>query len=69
MKLELDGATLSVEVDGPVDAPVILAWNGAMCTLRMWDLVVPMISDNFRMIRFDVRGIGESSAALDPETE
>jgi len=69
MDFEVEGGRLSIEVDGPTDAPAVLLWNGARCTLHMWDLVVPRLVDRFRLIRFDVRGTGTSTPAADPETQ
>ena len=63
MKIDVNGATLNVAVDGPAEAPPVLHWNGAMCALPMWDRVVERLSDRYRMVRFDVRGIGRSSAS------
>ena len=60
-KLDVNGATLHLAVDGPADGPAILLWNGAACTTHMWDRVVPQLSDHFRLIRFDVRGTGQST--------
>ncbi len=60
-RLDVRGATLHVEADGPLGAPAVLLWNGAACTTRMWDNVVPRLSDRFRVIRFDVRGTGQST--------
>jgi 3-oxoadipate enol-lactonase len=62
-RVPVDGATLHVEVDGPEGAPALLLWNGARCTTHMWDAVVPRLADRFRVIRFDVRGTGQSTAA------
>lgn len=65
MQIDSDGTSLHVEVDGdPRGAPLLL-WNGAGCTLRMWDLVVPRLAERHRLIRFDVRGTGESAPASD----
>ncbi len=69
MRIEVDGAMLNVAVDGAEDAPVVLTWNGAMCTLRMWDAVVPKLNDQFRMIRIDTRGVGQSTVTTDAESQ
>jgi pimeloyl-ACP methyl ester carboxylesterase len=66
IKVEVDGATLNVEVDGPDHGPNVLLWHGAGCTLRMWDFAVERLIDKFRFIRFDVRGIGLSSETENP---
>ena len=62
-RIEVDGAILHVETNGPKAAPAILMWNGAACTTHMWDKVVPQLSDRFFAIQFDVRGTGQSSPA------
>lgn len=66
MKLGVEGATLEVECAGNEAAPPVLMWHGAACTLRQWDHVVAELQDRFRLIRFDVRGAGQSSPAADP---
>ena len=68
MKIRIDDATLHVEADGPQEAPAVLLWHGANCTLRSWDLIVARLADRYRLIRFDVRGHGESAPARDPDT-
>ena len=37
MKIEVDGATLYVEVDGPESNPALLLWPPGRCTVRVWD--------------------------------
>ena len=69
MELKVDGATLNVEADGATDAPAVLLWHGAWCTLRMWDHVAEKLKDRFYLIRFDVRGVGLSSPTADPDTQ
>ncbi len=69
MKFNVNGAILNIEVDGPRAAPAILTWNGAMCTLRMWDPVVTRLRDRYRIVRIDTRGIGQSTATAVPEKE
>jgi 3-oxoadipate enol-lactonase len=69
VELAVEGATLNLEVDGPADAPAVLLWHGAGCTLRMWDHVVGMLADRYRLVRFDVRGVGQSTPTADPDTE
>ena len=68
-RLEVNGATLHVEVDGPAGAPALLLWNGATCTTHMWDNVVPELAERFRVIRFDVRGTGQSTPAATEEDQ
>lgn len=60
IRLPVSESTLHVEIDGADEAPALLLWNGAYCTTRMWDAVIPRLGDRFRVIRFDVRGTGQS---------
>ena len=66
MEIEVSGALIHYEEDGSKESPVVLLWNGASCTLRMWDFVVKELKDEYRFIRFDVRGTG-SSIYQDPD--
>ena len=67
MEIEVSGALIHYEEDGSKESPAVLLWNGASCTLRMWDFVVKELKDEYRFIRFDVRGTG-SSIYQDPDS-
>ena len=65
MRVTVDGARLEVEVSGDTEKPALLLWNGAGCSLRMWDEVVLLLKNYFRTIAFDIRGVGQSSPSED----
>ena len=69
MDVRVTGATLYVEVDGQDALPTLLLWQPGNCNLRVWDHLVPNLRSRFRVIRVDLRGLGRSSAAEDPETQ
>ncbi len=69
MKLDVGGAVVNYEAHGPSDAPPVLLWHGARCTLRQWDVVVANLADRYRLIRFDIRGCGLSSPTDDPASQ
>ena len=69
MKVEVEGATLHVEIDGDENNPALLLWPPGTCTVRTWDHLVPRLTERFRVVRIDIRGLGESSPAADPETQ
>lgn len=69
MEFEVKGAKLNIDVAGSAGKPAVLFWNGAACTLHMWDLVVSKLIGRFRVIRFDIRGTGASTPTEDPETQ
>ena len=61
MQLNVNGASLRVEVDGSPQQPALLLWPPGRCTLRVWDHLVPLLTERFRVLRVDVRGFGESA--------
>ncbi len=69
IRLVARGATLHVESDGKKGAPALLLWPGGSCTTRMWDHVIPELAERFQVLRFDIRGVGKSSPAEDPEAQ
>ncbi len=51
---------LNVVQDGEPDAPALLLVHGLAGSTAWWDSVVPMLARNFRLIRVDLRGHGNS---------
>ena len=60
MEIEVSGSIIHYEDDGLKELPPVLLWNGASCTLRMWDFIVEDLKTEYRFIRFDIRGTGSS---------
>lgn len=69
MKLEVDGATLHVEVDGDEDHPALLLWPPGRCTMRVWDHLIGRLAGRFHVVRMDPRGFGQSTPTADPDTQ
>ena len=55
--------TLHVAVDEGVGHPVILL-HGLASTSATWDMVVPLLRDNHRVISIDLLGFGKSAAPV-----
>lgn len=53
---------LAVHEQGNPDGPTLVLVHGWPDTHRLWDHVVPLLTDRFRVIRYDTRGAGRSSA-------
>ncbi|MFN8579587.1 MAG: 3-oxoadipate enol-lactonase [Gemmatimonadaceae bacterium] len=66
--LRVEGATLHYRVDGPDGAPVVVFSNSLGCDLRMWDAQAAVLTDRFRVVRYDTRGHGQSSPSDVPVT-
>ena len=54
------------QLDGPVDAPVLVLSNSLGTDLHMWDAQIPAFTEHFRVLRFDTRGHGKSLVTPGP---
>ncbi|WP_439154830.1 3-oxoadipate enol-lactonase [Yoonia sp.] len=70
MKINRDGVALNVRVDGvqDADAPTIMFANSLGTTLHLWDGVVPLLPAGLRIVRYDMRGHGQSDVPDAPYT-
>jgi 3-oxoadipate enol-lactonase len=53
-------------VEGPEGAEVVVLGNSLGSTLAMWDAVAGMLATRFRVVRYDLRGHGESRTPPGP---
>jgi 3-oxoadipate enol-lactonase len=63
-----DGCPIHVEVEGRDGAPVLMLSNSLGTTLAMWDEQVAPFTQDFRLIRYDRRGHGQSGVPKGPYT-
>jgi 3-oxoadipate enol-lactonase len=63
---KLADAQLFYELSGPEHAPVLALSNSLGTTHRMWDPQVAAFTRQFRLLRYDTRGHGQSSATPGP---
>jgi len=64
--LDLSDLRLHWREDGdPAGAPVVFA-HALGLDLRMWDAVIPLLPQGLRLIRYDLRGHGQSSVPPGP---
>jgi 3-oxoadipate enol-lactonase len=59
---ELNDAQLFYQWDGPEHAPVLVFSNSLGSTHRMWDPQLEAFTRHFRVLRYDGRGHGQSTA-------
>lgn len=55
-----DGTRIAVYEEGDPSGPPLVLVHGWPDSHVMWNGVVPLLSDRFRIIRYDNRGVGES---------
>jgi 3-oxoadipate enol-lactonase len=58
MKIKANGISINYEIEGK--GPDFVLIHGAGDNLNMWFNQVPVLSKNYRVIRFDVRGSGKT---------
>ena len=67
-KVNANGAELAVQIDGDSGKPWILVSNSLAADLTMWDDQIPLLTRTHRVLRYDTRGHGDSSAPEGPYT-
>jgi len=65
---DANGIRIHYELEGPTDAPVLAFSNSLGTNLRMWDAQADGLRDEFRILRYDTRGHGQTSAPTGPYT-
>lgn len=62
------GLTLNTQVDGPDGAPWLILSNSLGANLTMWDPQIDVLTQGFRVLRYDTRGHGASDTPPGPYT-
>lgn len=63
---ELKDGRIHYELAGPAMAPVLALSNSLGTNFSMWDPQIPELSKKWRLLRYDTRGHGQSSATKGP---
>jgi 3-oxoadipate enol-lactonase len=62
MKIKANGIAFNIDITGPDNAPWLIFSNSLATDLHMWDPQVAALKDEFRMLRYDQRGHGQTEA-------
>jgi len=62
IRVSVPGATLFAQVDGDAGKPWIILSNSLAADLTMWDDQIDFLTQSYRVIRYDTRGHGQSTA-------
>jgi 3-oxoadipate enol-lactonase len=65
-KVELNGARLFYTLSGKTDAPVLMMSNSLGTTLDMWQPQLGAMESRFHLLRYDMRGHGNSDLVEGP---
>lgn len=66
--LDVNGISVNYRIDGADNAPPLVLSNSLGTNLHMWDNQVVELAKRFRVIRYDTRGHGKTSAPQGPYT-
>lgn len=64
--IEVEGLPTRIRVEGDPAAPPVVLLHGITRTLNDWDLVVPLLSEDHRVITLDMHGFGYSARRPEP---
>lgn len=62
MKAKVNGIEIYYEVHGKEGAPWLVLSHSLACSVRMWDPQLEAFKDRYRMLAYDMRGHGQTSA-------
>jgi len=60
MKIKANGIDIHCEIEG--EGPWVTLSHSLACNLNMWDPQMPALTKNYKVLRYDTRGHGQSSA-------
>ncbi len=66
MKIEANGIRINYRIDGPEGAPWVTMSNSLATTHRMWDAQMSAFTRQYRVLRYDKRGHGETDVTPGP---
>jgi 3-oxoadipate enol-lactonase len=68
MKAKVNGIEINYEITGREGAPWLVLSHSLACSVRMWDPQVEAFKGSWRILNYDMRGHGATSAPATPYT-
>jgi 3-oxoadipate enol-lactonase len=62
MKAKLNGIEINYEIHGQEGAPWLVLSHSLACNVRMWDPQIEAFKASYRILNYDMRGHGQTSA-------
>ena len=66
MKAKLNGIEINYELHGKEGAPWLVLSHSLACTVRMWDPQIEVFKGSWRILNYDMRGHGATTAPQGP---
>jgi 3-oxoadipate enol-lactonase len=68
MRIQANGIEMGYRIDGPEGAPAVVFSHSLAASREMWEPQLPALSDRYQVLRYDLRGHGESAVGETPYT-
>ncbi len=62
MQINVNGIDINLTIEGPEEGPAVVFSHSLAADLSMWDGQAAVLRDRYRVVRFDTRGHGGSTA-------
>lgn len=62
MRARISDIDIAYRLDGPAQAPVVMLSHSLATTMDMWKPQLPALAKDYRVLSYDMRGHGETSA-------
>jgi len=62
MKVNANGIAVNVNIEGPSSAPTVVLSHSLLLSIGAWDAVAADLASDYRVVRYDLRGHGETEA-------
>ena len=66
MKAKVNGIEINYEISGQEGAPWLVLSHSLACSVRMWDPQIEAFKASYRILNYDMRGHGHTSAPAGP---
>ena len=60
MLIDANNIKVNYELEGAENAPLVMFSHSLAANLRMWDDQARSLHNNFRVLRYDIRGHGQT---------
>ena len=66
MKIQANGINIHYEIEGPASAPIVTLSHSLAADLSMWDPQMKVLTEKYRVLRYDMRGHGGTDVSEGP---
>ena len=66
--IQANGIGVNYSIEGPRDAAAVTFSNSLLSNYSMWDAQMPVLTESYRVLRYDTRGHGATEVTPGPYT-